>query len=264
MVFMLVGCDQASMMKKMTPPEGESVAKNYINLLRQKNFEQIEKDTDQSINNPNLHTTLVEMAEMIPNRDPDSVKVVGSHVFHGPEVSSTNITFEYQFQQKWLLINVATQKKGGITSIIGFNVSPITDSMVNTNRFTLSGKSLLHYIVLALAIIIPSFTLFALIVCIRTKIEKRKWLWVIFVISGLTIFSIDWTTGQWKFNPLYVQFLGASAFAPLYGSWKIGISLPLGAIVFLLKRKGMSKRQDHAENTDESVNAIPEKENWLS
>jgi len=240
------------------------VAKSYINLLRQKNFEQIEKDTDQSIKSPNLHSTLVEMAEMIPNHDPDSVKVVGSHVFNGPEVSTTNIAFEYQFQQKRLLINVATQKKKGITTIVGFNVNPITDTMVNLNRFTLSGKSPVHYTVLALAVIIPLFTLFTLIVCIRTKIEKRKWLWVIFVLSGLAIFSIDWTTGQWSFNPLYVQFLGASAFAPMYGSWKVGISLPLGAIVFLLKRKRMPKQQDNTENTDELVNANPEKENWLS
>lgn len=260
MVIVLFGCDQASMLEKMTPPEGESIAKNYINLLRQNSFEQIEKDLDPSIKTPDIRETLVKMAEMIPTRDPDSIKVVGSHVFHGPDVSRTNITFEYQFQQKWLLINVATQKRGGISTIVGFNVNPIPDSMENLNRFTLTGKSPLHYTVLVLAILIPIFSLFALVLCIRTKIEKRKWLWVIFVMFGFACFSIDWTTGQWGLTPLNIQFLGAGAFAPAYGSWKIGISLPLGAIIFMLKRKGLSKQQNNTESTDNVVHASPEKD----
>ena len=37
---------------------------------------------------------------------------------------------------------------------------------------------------LAFAILIPVFTLCALVLCIRTKMEKRKWLWIIFIIIG--------------------------------------------------------------------------------
>lgn len=262
-VIFLFGCDQASMLKKMTPPEGESVAKNYINLLRQNSFEQIEKDLDQSIKSPDIRNMMVKMAEMIPTREPDSIKVVGSHVFHGPKVSTTNITFEYQFQQKWLLINVATQKKDGVSTIVGFNVNPIPDSMENINKFSLIGKSSLHYTVLVLAVIIPLFSLFALVLCIRTKIEKRKWLWVIFVMFGITCFSIDWTTGQWGFLPINIQFLGAGAFAPAYGPWRIGISLPLGAIIFMLKRKKLSMQQNDTDNTGEFVQKSCEKEDWL-
>lgn len=266
MIMLLVGCDQASMMKRITPPEAESAARGYIELLRQNRFEEIEKGLDSSIKTADIRNTLVKMAQMIPSQKPESIKVVGAYVnvFHGPkdpETTTTNITLEYQFQSKWLLINVATQKKGGVTTVVGFNVNPIPDSLENLNKFRLVGKNPLQYSVLVLAILIPLFTLYALMQCIRTKIERRKWLWVAFVLFGLAKFSVDWTTGQWGITPLSLQLLGAGAYAPAYGSWVISISLPLGAVIFMLKRKGLSKQQSDIAPFAQSDS---EKEDWLA
>lgn len=72
-------------------------------------------------------------------------------------------------------------------------------------------------------------------------------------------FSVDWTTGQWGIMPLSFQLLGAGAFAPAYGSWVISVSLPLGAIIFMMKRKGLSKQQVITEPFVQSN----EKEDWL-
>jgi hypothetical protein len=44
----LVGCDQATLMKKFIPPEEESIAKGYVELLQQGKFDQIEHDLDSS------------------------------------------------------------------------------------------------------------------------------------------------------------------------------------------------------------------------
>lgn len=260
MLIILTGCDQASMIKKMTPPEAESTAQGYIDLLRQNRFAEIEKALDPSIKTTDIRNTLAKMAQMIPAQKADSIKVVGSHVLHGPDISTTNITFEYQFNRNWLLINVATQEKQGISSVVGFNVNPIADSLENTNQFRLVGKTPLQYAVLVLAIIIPLLTLYALVLCVRTRIEKRKWLWVIFIILGVAKFSVDWTTGQWGIMPLSFQLFGASAFAPAYSSWIISISLPLGAAIFMIKRKELSKQQAITEPFELSSS---EKEDWL-
>jgi hypothetical protein len=147
------------------------------------------------------------------------------------------LSFEYQFPSKWLLINVATQKKGGVSTIIGFNVYPLSDSLENINRFTLTGKTPLQYATLAFAILIPLFILSVLVLCIRTKMTKRKWLWIIFILFGIGRLTVNWTTGQWQVAPLYFLLLGSGAFAPPYGAWLISISLPLGAILFLFRRK---------------------------
>ena len=234
---LIAGCDQSRQLKAMTPSRDEQTAKSYIDLLREHKFEQIEQDIDPGIKAPNLHDTLVEMAELIPARDPTSVKVVGANTFKSPDVYKSNITFEYQFSDKWLLANVAIQKKDGVSTIIGFNVNRLSDSLENLNKFELAGKSMLQYVVLAGTILIPLFSLYALVLCARTRIAKRKWLWIVFILFGIGRFAVNWTTGQWGFMPLYFQLFGAGAFAPLYGAWTLSISLPLGAIWFLVRRK---------------------------
>jgi len=195
----LAGCYKSpeDMMKAWTPPEDEQVAKGYIAQLRQNNFEQIEKDIDPSLKSALTHETLLKMAEFIPPQDPLSVKVIGANVFRSPGLYRSNLSFEYQFPSAWLLINVAVQKKGDVSTIIGFNTYRISDSLENIHKFTFAGKSAFQYSVLALVVLIPLFILCVLVLCIRTKMAKRKWLWIIFIIVGIGSFNMNWTTGQW-------------------------------------------------------------------
>lgn len=240
----LNGCDQASLMKKMTPQEDKAIATNYIELLRQGKFDQIEKDLDPSIRSSDIRETLSKMANLIPATNPESVKVVGSQITSGPSWRTANITFEYQFSEKWLLINVATQKKNEASTIVGFNVNPIPDSLERINKFTLTGKGLTHYMTLSLIVLIALFTVYALVLCIKTKPLKRKWLWVIFILFGIGKFGMNWTTGQYFAAPVSIQLFSASAFAPTYGPWTLSVSFPLGAAIFLAVRKRLGKTKE--------------------
>jgi hypothetical protein len=96
-----------------------------------------------------------------------------------------------------LLANVATEKKEGGMTIIGFNITPSSDSLENINRFTLNCKSPLQYFTLLFAVVIPLSILYSLVKCAGTKIEKRKWLWIAFILFGIGQFALNWTTGQW-------------------------------------------------------------------
>jgi hypothetical protein len=244
----LSGCDRDSSIKIFTPPADEATAKNYITLLRQKQFVPIEKDFDPSLKSALTPDTLSKMAAAIPAQDPISIKIIGVNSAQGTDIYKINLTFEYQFPTKWLLINVATQKKNGVVTIIGFNIYSIPDSLENLNKFTLAGKNPIQYLTLAFAVLIPLFTLYSLVLCIRTKMEKRKWLWIIFILIGIGEFTVNWTTGQWNFAPLSFQLLGAASFAPPYGAWLISISLPLGAILFFLKREKLIASVEAASN----------------
>jgi len=240
-VALIAGCSKASMMNAATPSGDEQVARSYIDLLREHKFEQIEEDIDPEISTPNLHEALVGMAAMIPPQDPVSMKVVGANTFQSPGLYKSNITFEYQFPDRWLLANVAVQKKDGVPTIVGFNVKKIPDSLENLNSFRLTGKSMLQYAMLAGTVLAPLFSLYALVLCARARIPKRKWLWIIFILFGIGKFAVNWTTGQWGFMPLSIQLFSSGAFAPPYGAWTLSISLPLGAIWFLLRRKNVSQ-----------------------
>lgn len=82
------------------------------------------------------------------------------------------------------------------------------------------------------------FILVTLVACIRTKMRRRKWRWILFVLVGGVSLSLNWTTGEIGFSPLSVRLLGASAMTTsAYSPWIVSISFPLGAAMFWLKRR---------------------------
>jgi hypothetical protein len=232
----LVGCDEASLMKKFTPAEDEAAARGYVELLRQGKYDQIQRDLDPSIVDSSSRDTLIQMAAIIPTEDPESVKVIGAHTNRGPGSSTTDLTLEYQFPSRWLLVNVVIRKTGGVSTITGFHVTALADSIENLNKFTLVGKSANQYLTLTIAVGCLVFTFYVLVLCIRTKDIRRKWLWIIIVLVGVGKFAINWSTGQTSFTPFAIQIPCFSAIRALYGQWTIAAHFPLGAVIFLKKR----------------------------
>jgi hypothetical protein len=241
----LGACSQQKMLQKFASPAEQSAARHYIDLLRQERYEAIEAAMDPTIGGPSLHGTLVSMAALIPAGEPTSVTLVGANRMKASGSETVNLTFEYNFSGKWVLANVATKRDGGPTTIVGFHIYPQPSSLEQQSKFVLGGKSAFQYLVLGLAIILPLFTLLALVICIKTKLKGRKWPWVLFVIFGIGKFALNWTTGQWGYSLLNIQLLSAGAFAPLYGQWTIFLSIPAGAIVFLVRRKHLKAPAEH-------------------
>jgi hypothetical protein len=235
-----MGCNEASLMKKFTPPEDESIDRGYIDLLRQGKFDQIEHDLDPSLVDSNIRITLTNMAAIFPAEIPESVKVVGAVTSRGPQSSTVNITFEYQFPSKRLLVNVATRKVGDVHTIVDFHVTPMADSLENLNKFTLVGKSGNQYLTLTCAVGCLLFTFYVFVLCVRAKNVRRRWLWMLFVLVGVGKFAVNWTTDQWTFQLLAIHIPCFSATRPFYGPWTIEAYLPLGAILFLNRRRKMN------------------------
>jgi hypothetical protein len=233
----LEACSQQNMLQKFASPAEQSAARHYIDLLRQGRIDVIEAAMDPAIGESSSHGTLVSMAALIPVGEPTSVALVGANRMKASGSETVNLTFEYNFSGKWILANVATKREGGPITIVGFHIYPQANSLEEQSKFALGGKSAFQYFVLGLAIVLPLFTLFALVICIKTKLKGRKWPWVLFVIFGIGKFALNWTTGQWGYSLLNIQLLSAGAFAPLYGQWTIFLSIPLGAVVFLMRRK---------------------------
>lgn len=248
----LTGCSQEELIQKFSSPEDQATANSYIELLRARNFDEIEKALDPSIRTADIRDRLVKMAALVPNQEPTSVKVVGAQGVSAPDAKTVNTTFEYNFGDKWLLANVAVRERQGAKTIVGFNVNPMSQSLEAQNRFTLAGKSAIQYSVLTAAIAAALLTLYSLVICARTKFPKRKWLWVLFILVGFGKLAVNWTTGEWGIAPLSVQLFSAAAMAPWYGSWTIAVSLPLGAIIFLFFKRPRLEQVLRANSTAES------------
>jgi hypothetical protein len=234
------GCSRQELAQKFASAQAQATARQYIDDLREGHFGKIEADADRRIQGATLPATLQRMAGLIPSGTPSSIKLVGAQSWSQSGSTTRNLTFEYGFHGKWVLLNVATKEASGHLTLVGLHVYDLAQSLEEQNRFTLSGKSPIQYAVLALVGLFPLLTLYSLITCVRSKRPGRKWPWILFILLGVGKFSVNWTTGAWTVSPLVFQLFSASAVEPLYGPWTLAASIPLGAILFLLKRRAQA------------------------
>jgi len=129
---------------------------------------------DSSVADSNVRDTITKMASIFPTEDPQSIKVVGAHTFRGQDYSTTDIPPEYQFPSKWLLVSVATRKEGDLSTVIGFHVNPMPDSLENLNKFSLLGKGASRYLILTCAVCSLLFSFYVLVLCFEQKLERRN------------------------------------------------------------------------------------------
>ena len=238
LLALAAGCHQQQLGAGLVPAADQALATYYVDLLRARKFDDLDRAAVPSVRGPRLYDALLKMADALPEKgDPSSRKLVGAQIRTDQEGTTTNVVFEYDFSGKWVLANVAMLRKPDSVSLVGLSVRAIPESLEEHHRFRLTGKSALHYAALALAIVFPLLTLYALVVCARTKMAWQKWPWLLFILFGIGSVSINWTTGETQFSALAIRLFSVSAAEVLYGPWILSVSLPLGALVFLLRRK---------------------------
>jgi hypothetical protein len=241
LLALVAGCHQQDTVSSLVPAVDQALAMTYVDLLRERKFDDIDRAAIPSVRGPKLYAALVKMADALPENDaPSSRKLVGAQVHTDQEGTTTNVVIEYDFSGKWVLANVGIVRKPGSVSLVALSVRAIPESLEEHHRFRLTGKSAMHYVVLGLAILFPLLTLYALAACLRTKMAWQKWAWMLFILLSIGSFTINWTTGETQFSALAIGLLGASATGVLYGPWMLSVSFPLGALVFLLRRKALT------------------------
>lgn len=237
----------------LVPKEESAFAKDYLEKIREKDFHYVMNHIDPELVDQIDDQKLNEVSDYFPSGDLISTELIGSQVNTFNSTWQGNFSFEYQFKDGWALANVVMKRVETLpTTVIGFNVYRTEGSQKILNKFVLTGKSILHYVVLLMACVVPIFILVTLVFCIKTPIDKRKWLWVLFVQGGIGTISVNWTTGAYDFKIIQFQLFGAGAVAASeYAPWIITAGFPLGAIIFWFKRKsfieqGKANKASHA------------------
>ena len=241
LLALAAGCGRQDVVSTPVPAADQALAMYYVDLLKARKFDDIDRAAIPSVRGPRLYDALLKMADTLPEKEtPSSRKLVGAQIRTDQDGTTTNVVFEYDFSGKWVLANVGLLRKPDSVSLVALTVRAIPESLEEHHRFRLAGKSAVHYVVLALAIVFPLLTLYALVACVRTKMSWQKWPWMLFILFGIGSFSINWTTGETQFSALTLRLFGASAAAVLYGPWILSVSFPLGALVFLFRRKALT------------------------
>ncbi|MHC4104230.1 MAG: hypothetical protein ACYSR9_04765 [Planctomycetota bacterium] len=242
-----VGCDFKAKLKqqleKFVNKEADKFARTYIDILRKGEIEQAKELLDPRGVNSKTQSQLQKIANLLDKGELISIEVVGVNVFRNRDRIRNTLTYQLQFKDAWILTIVTVEGVSKNQKIYKFQVKPIPRSLEEINAFTFSGKSFRHYIILLIAIGIPVFIIYTIVLCVRTKM-KRKWLWIIFMLFGIGKYSFNWTSGLMGFMPLAIQLIPTSAFkGGPYAPWIINISVPIGALAFILKRRKIRKSE---------------------
>jgi hypothetical protein len=240
LMLLAASCGYQDMADKLIPKEESQFAQNYLQKLQSKDFEYVRKYVDKSIESEVTDQKLTEISAYFPTGSLISTEIIGSQVNVLNSQWQGNFTFEYQFSDGWSVANVVLKKINETVSVVGFNVYRTMASQKEINKFSFNGKSAIQFMVFAMAVVSAIFVLVTAYFCIRTPIPKRKWLWVLFILVGVGSISVNWTTGQYGVQPLYVMLFSAAAIsAGPFAPWIISTSLPIGAIIFWFKRKAI-------------------------
>lgn len=243
----LSACSQDELLQKFSTPEAQAQAKTLVTQLRARQFEAIEQQLDPTLQNAELRGTLEQLATLLPAQEPKQIRLVGSHRQINKDGDFTSTTLQYEYEDRTLLAELRTRGAQATPLVIGFHLQGLKQPLQNEHRFTLANKGAGHYLVLLGAICAPLFSLYALWRCIRTPLAGRKWPWVLAILFGVTQFSLNWTSGVLVFQSIVIQVLSASAVGAPYGPWTITFSLPLGALIFLLRRESLRRKPEAAQ-----------------
>jgi hypothetical protein len=99
----LAGCDDSVFTKKLVPPEDEAIARNYVEMLRRGEVDEIQRQLERGVAQPNDREELVQLSALFPPEDPRSSEVVGLRLYPTRSISPRRSTIEYQLRDRWLL-----------------------------------------------------------------------------------------------------------------------------------------------------------------
>jgi len=232
------GCNQDSLIAKFTPHPEAEIARQAIDDWRTGHVDRIKPLLSAQL--AAITDQLVAGAPHLSSATPRSVKVVGvrEHVLNS--VKQFDITYEYAFESRWMIADVVIVEQGDRREIAGMHAQMEDRSLEQIHAFTLVNKDAAHYLALCLACVSTLVCLTAFVLCLCTPMRRHKAWWALFTLVGLVTWHFNWTTGQLDFRPVSFQLFSASATGSAYGPWILGVSIPVGAIWFLIRRRKLA------------------------
>ena len=217
-------------------------AREVVELLARGKTDALALRFDPSLRDADTPEKLRQMSTFYRSSTPSRVLFVGFgsnrvKAVGGPTTETWTISFEHEFPDTNVLSEVTFRRvNGGERALVGVRASPLSAPLEVLNRFTLTAKGPLHYVILLSMAAVGAVTLAALTVWIRRrKVIRRRWWWLLAIVFGAFKIAFNWTTGDIDIQPLSFQLLSLGfQRAGQYSPWILMISLPAGAIAFLV------------------------------
>jgi hypothetical protein len=230
----LTGCGW--FIDRMAPDEIRN-GKIYFEELRQRQTDQILQSFEPGDDKDQLRSQLGKVFPLVPQQEPISVETLGASTECKLSGFCTKLLIlEYKYPDRWIVFRVTVSNQSGHDAITDLTVQPESLPLQSMRRFSLRGKGLPYYLIILMAALFAGVAIYSVVLCIRTPIRKRKWLWILICILGLGKFGIEWVNGDLWYKLAHISILpagwGFDTDSPF-----VYISIPAGAILFLILRR---------------------------
>lgn len=238
-VGLLTSCNSNSDFKTIIPQHVESFATGFITGIQNGEIEKCLAKVTPEMNNQAGRDYLTNAFNNFKTIQIDSFRIINGRktsVIGGNGFTNYTIDYEYFTKGKYLYFNFEIHEEADKLMITAFDGRFFETSLTTIHSFTLTDKSVVHYIFILFTVLIPIFILVTLFFAIRSKLTK-KWLWIIGILVGFVKFSLNWTTGQVGFQLISFQILGAGFLKQgLVAPWTLSFTLPIVAVIFWVNR----------------------------
>ena len=235
-VMLLIACGGGDPIQRFTPRDADERARDYLALIRRNQVDSAySRLHPQLLADSSSHAALGKLADYLRGKQFDTTRVIGAQTNNINGVRHVNLSYELHGDSGWTLANVATVDSEGTWYVEGVSARPIRAPLEQINAFGLAGKSVGHYLVLAVALLMFAGSLIVAGWAVASRLPKR-WIWAVVALLGFSQVQFNWSTGAVRmqlFNICFpiATYVQASAASPLL----IGVGFPLGAIIVLEK-----------------------------
>jgi hypothetical protein len=241
LLLMLAGCSLSAWNERISSPEDRALALRTITGLRSGKLDALKADMEPTVF---AQTVAGRHAFDVPLSTPGTPVLVTANsntVSDGNGTVTTKaLNYEFGAGKRWVVMQIVLRSTAKGREVIGWNVTSANARPTSIGNFSFSGKGPIHFVWIAAMIASTLTILVAFVQGFRSKGIKRRWLWMLGSALGLGRFSLNWATGAWSIQPIYVSLLGGSFIRPSpFEPWILSFSLPIVAVISLLRRRSL-------------------------
>jgi hypothetical protein len=230
------------------PLDDQALASRFLTNLIVGDTIALANDLDSTLTVPAAWSQVLAVRDSFLVWDPDSLRLIGWNVANFPAEHTANLTYQLHGTRGWFLASVNLRGTPDHARIRGFHWQFVPDRLDQVHRFTLAGKPVGAYLVLALTILMAGISVGTAAILAFSKLPRR-WAWAPLALVGCTRLDLNWTTGATAFQPFMLQLFSAGfQRASSYALWIISVSFPLGAM--LAWRRLMTWRKEAGSDRD--------------
>lgn len=238
LMFILGACSPSAVVEKQLTPQERNTVRTAISDVVKGDTQDLYKRMPPQLA-AQLPAQMARMRQALPAAPLDVALLDANWIVAAGGPRSTQMQYSVHGADGWAIVRAATVTEGSTTLLTTLYINRLPGDPASMNRFRLTGVGASQWLVLLAAVAAFVTTVAALVRIWRSNVFRRRWLWTVGTLFGVMAIRVNWTTGDWAFQPFYVQLFSAGAFkSPVYAPWIVSASLPLVAILALSKKRG--------------------------